>query len=301
MPLDLSGIFPPLTTPFAGDGSASLADLKHNIGLYDRTALAGYVVLGSTGESVLLSRTEKESILAAVPESAALGKILIAGTGAESTAETIDLTRYAAGLGYHAALVKTPYYFKPLYTPAVLIAHFRRVADASPIPVLLYSVPQFTGVALEAPEVAALAAHPNIIGLKESSGNVRRVREIIAAAPKSFQTLVGSASTLYGSMAIGARGGILALACFLPELCIELHAAFRQGKLERAQELQETLLPASKLIVAAHGPAGVKCAMDLRGYAGGAPRLPLQPVGESARQEFQGILAAIPVRETARA
>src|SRR5579864_5842132 len=162
--MDLSGIFPALTTPFAADGSVSLDDLKHNIQQYNRTRLAGYVVIGSTGESVLLSKAEAESVLITVKEAAAPGNILVAGTGAESTAETIDRTKRAAELGYELALVKTPYYYKPAYKPENYIAHYQRVADASPIPVMLYSVPQFTGVALEPPEVAKLAEHANIIG-----------------------------------------------------------------------------------------------------------------------------------------
>jgi 4-hydroxy-2-oxoglutarate aldolase len=301
MGLDFSGVFPALTTPFGADGGVALADLKHNVDLYNKTGLAGYVAIGSTGESVLLEEAEREAVLAAVKEAAAPGKILIAGTGAESTAATIRWTKRAAELGYQAALVKTPYYYKPMYKTEVLAAHFRRVADASPIPVLLYSVPQFTGVALEAGEVAALAAHPNIVGLKESSGNVQRLGEIIAAGPKEFQVLVGSASTLNVSMVTGARGGILALACVLPELCVELYRLARSGPAEGARWLQEALLAASRVIVATNGPAGVKCAMDARGYRGGLPRLPLQPVSDAARQEIGKILAALPAVEAARA
>jgi 4-hydroxy-2-oxoglutarate aldolase len=207
--MNLSGVFPALTTPFSSDGSVSVEDIKHNIAKYNTTGLAGYVAIGSTGESVLLSRKEVDTVLVAVKESAAPGMRLIAGTGAESTAETIDRTKRAAELGYQAALVKTPYYYKPLYKPEIFIAHFRRVADASPIPVILYSVPQFTGVALEAPEVGVLAEHPNIIGIKESSGNVQRAAEMLAAVPPSFQILVGSASMMFPSMVLGAVGAIL--------------------------------------------------------------------------------------------
>src|SRR6202040_1629634 len=217
--MNLSGVFPALKTPFSADGSVSVGDIEHNIAKYNSTGLAGYVAIGSTGESVLLSRKEVDAILVAVKESAAAGMRLIAGTGAESTAETIDRTKRAAELGYHAALVKTPYYYKPLYKPEVFIAHFRRVADASPIPVILYSVPQFTGVALEAPEVAVLAEHPNIIGIKESSGHVQRVGEMVAAAPGSFQVLTGGAGVLLPSLTVGAKGAILALASALPEKC----------------------------------------------------------------------------------
>src|SRR6266852_2179391 len=227
--MDVSGIFPALTTPFESDGSVSLAGLKHNIQQYNRTALAGYVVIGSTGESVLLSKAEMEAVLITVKEAASPGRKLIAGTGAESTAETIERTKRAAELGYEAALVKTPYYYKPAYKPEGFIAHYRRVADESPIPLLLYSVPQFTRVALEATEVAVLAEHANIVGIKESSGHVQRAAEMIAGTPPEFQVLVGSAATVYPSLAIGARGAILALACALPEKCVALFEVFRNG------------------------------------------------------------------------
>ncbi len=221
-----SGVFAALTTPYASDGSVSLPDLKHNIQQYNQTDLAGYVAVGSTGESVLLTRSEMDGILITVKE-AAKGKRLLAGTGAESTAETIERTKRAAELGYDAALVKTPYYYKTAYKPDVLVAHYRRVADESPIPVMLYSIPQFTGIALTAAEVAALAEHPNIIGIKDSSGNVQGVAETIAATPPKFQVLVGSAGSVYPSLAIGARGAILALACALPEKCVALFESSR--------------------------------------------------------------------------
>jgi 4-hydroxy-2-oxoglutarate aldolase len=289
----LSGIFPALTTPFGSDGSVSLAGLKHNIQQYNQTGVAGYVAIGSTGESVLLTSAEVEGVLVTVKESAAKGKTLIAGTGAESTAETIARTKRAAAIGYDVALVKTPYYYKPSYKPDVLIAHYRRVADESPIPVMLYSVPQFTGVALEPPEIAALAQHPNIIGIKDSSGNVQRVAETIATVPAAFQVLVGSASTVYPCLAIGARGAILALACALPEKCVALYELFRQGNHEKARQLQVVLLSASKLIVSECGIAGVKFAMDQRGYHGGVPRLPLLPLHDEQKKRLSEFLAAL--------
>jgi 4-hydroxy-2-oxoglutarate aldolase len=291
--VDCSGVFPALTTPFAGDGSVSLADLKHNIQRYNATDLAGYVVLGSTGESVLLRQAEMDGILVTVKESAAKSKKLIAGTGAESTAETIERTKRAAELGYHVALVKTPHYYKPAYKPEVLIAHYRRVADESPIPLLLYSVPQFTGVALESPEVVTLAAHPNIIGIKESSGNVQRIAEMIAGTPPAFQVLVGAAPTVYPSLVIGARGAILALACALPEKCVALYELFRQANHEKARELQAVLVRASKLILSEMGIAGLKHAMDQRGYRGGIPRLPLLPLHHEQKKRLNEFLATL--------
>lgn len=288
--MDLAGIFPALTTPFAADGAVSLEDVQHNIRRYNGTELAGYVVLGSTGESVLLERNEIDAILAAVKETASAGKILIAGTGAESTAETVARTKRAASFGYAVALVKTPHYYKPAYKAEVLIAHYRRVADASPIPILLYSVPIFTGLALESPETIALAEHSNIIGIKESSGNLQRVSEMIADAPSRFQVLVGSAPTVYPALAVGARGAILALASALPERCSTLYQLFKQGQLEKAKDLQKSLQRASKLIVSEMGIAGVKYVMDQRGYRGGIPRLPLPALSAEQKSKLAAFL-----------
>jgi 4-hydroxy-2-oxoglutarate aldolase len=298
--MNLSGVFPALTTPYAADGSVSVQDIKHNIGKYNATGLAGYVANGSTGESVLLSRKEIETVLIAVKESAAPGKLLIAGTGAESTAETIERTKRAAELGYQVALVKTPYYYKPLYKPEVYIAHFRRVADASPIPVMLYSVPQFTGIALEAPEVAVLSQHPNIIGIKESSGVVQRAAEMLGAVPSSFQILVGSASMMFPSMVLGAVGAILALGSALPEQCVALFEAVRTGNLAKARELQTLIVRASKLIVSQCGIPGVKYAMDEAGLRGGLPRLPLLPLHEDQKQAIRTLMANLDASQPAR-
>jgi 4-hydroxy-2-oxoglutarate aldolase len=291
--MELSGIFPALTTPYAADGSVSLSDLKHNILLYNQTDLAGYVALGSTGESVLLSSAEMEGVLVTVKENAARDKKLIAGCGAESTAETIVRTKRAADLGYQIALVKTPYYYKPFYKSEAQLAHFKRVADASPIPVMLYSVPIFTGVALEPSDVAALSEHPNIIGIKDSSGNIQALSEMIAITPPAFQILVGSASTVFPALTIGARGAILALACALPEKCAALYKLHRAGQIERAREMQTLLVRASKGMVSEMGIAGVKFVMDQRGYRGGVPRLPLLPLEEGHKKRLAGLLAAI--------
>jgi len=291
--VNFSGLFAALTTPYSHDGSVSLPDLKHNVLRYNQTDLAGYVALGSTGEAVLLTRAEMDGILATVRESAKKGKMLLAGAGAESTAETIERTKRAAEFEYDAVLVKTPYYYKPAYKPEVLVAHFRRVADESPIPVMLYSIPQFTGIALGAAEVAVLAEHPNIIGIKDSSGNVQGVAEIVAATPPAFQILVGSAASVYPSLAIGARGAILALACALPEKCVALFELFRQGHHEKARELQAILVRASKLMVSELGIAGVKHAMDQRGYRGGIPRPPLLPLHHEQKKRLTEFLATL--------
>jgi len=291
--VDLSGIYPALTTPYDVSGNFSPADFKHNLHRYNQTDLAGYVVLGSTGESVLLSSKETEAILATAKEAAAPGKRLLAGTGAESTAETIARTKHAADLGYHAALVKTPYYYKPVYKPEVYLTHYRAVADASPIPILLYSVPQFTGVSLETPEIVALSEHPNIIGMKDSSGVVQRTVEVVAGASSNFQMLTGSASVIVPCLSAGAAGAILALASAFPEKCVALYQLYRQKMFDQARELQGKLALASKRVVSENGIAGVKFVMDLRGYRGGIPRAPLLPLNESAKAAITKVAASL--------
>jgi 4-hydroxy-2-oxoglutarate aldolase len=296
--MELTGILPALTTPFAADGSVSLPDLRHNLERYAKTGVGGFVVLGSTGESVMLSAAEQQQVLAAARGYAAPGLPMLAGTGAESTAATIENTKRAAALGYEAALVKTPYYYRPSYKPDALIAHYRAVADASPIPIFLYSIPLFTGITLEAPEVAVLAQHPNIIGIKDSSGSVQRAAEMLAAVPRQFQYVTGSAAVIYPTLALGARAAILALADVLPEKCVELCELTASGKHDEARGLQLRLAVASRRIVSECSIPGVKYLMDVRGYRGGAPRSPLQPPSESQRtalaaalEEFEPLVA----------
>lgn len=291
--MDLSGIFPALTTPYREDGSVSIEHFKANLARYNQTGVAGYVVLGSTGESVLLNSAESESLLVAAMEAAAPGKLPIAGTGAESTAETIARTKRAAALGYKIALVKTPYYYKPAYKPETYLRHYRAVADASPIPILLYSVPVFTGVSLETPEIVALADHPNIIGMKDSSGVIQRIVEVVGQAPKEFQMLTGAAGVLHPAFVSGAKGAILALASPLPEKCVELFNLWKRGQHAEAQSLQQQLAAATKTIVSEASIAGVKYAMDLRGFHGGLPRLPILPLAEEKKRQIAQVLAQL--------
>jgi len=291
--MKLNGIFTAITTPFDGDGAVAVDRLRENIARYNRLPLAGIVAVGSTGESVLLTRAEVEQVFSTVRESAAPGRILIAGVGSESTPETISRSKAAANFGFDFVLVKTPSFFKTALTPDALVEHYQRVADASKLPVVLYSIPQLTGIALEADLVARLAEHPNIIGIKESSGNVQRVGEIIAAAPEGFQTVVGSADTLYASLMLGAVGGVLALADCLPELCIELHQAVAANQTAKAQELNRRILPASKKIVRQMGIAGVKCAMDYRGYYGGPVRGPLLPLNAAQKRDVEAVVNSL--------
>jgi 4-hydroxy-2-oxoglutarate aldolase len=298
--MNLHGIFPPLTTPFAPDGSVALARLRENVARYNRIPLAGYVVNGSTSESVLLRWEEVYSLWETVKQAAAPGKTLIAGTGAESTPETIEHTNRAASLGFDAALVRTPSFYKPAMNDATLAEHYLRVADAARVPILVYSVPIFTQVQVVAPLIARVAQHPNIIGMKDSSGDIPGIQKIIAAAPKTFRMLVGSAATLYESLEIGAIGAILALACLFPELCVEIYEASRAGDKLRAHSLAQKLIAPAKKLGPQYGIAGLKYALDRLGYYGGPPRGPLLPVGEPAQREIDAMLAALVSESAAR-
>jgi 4-hydroxy-2-oxoglutarate aldolase len=291
--MKLQGIIPALTTPFDSQGAMSLDRLRDNVAAYNHTGVSGYLAVGSTGESVFLNRVEFENVIAVVREAAAPGRILIAGTGVDSTAETISRTNVAAGLGYDFALVAPPYFFKPMMTSDVLVDHYRRIADAARIPVLLYSVPQFTGVAIELDVAARLAEHSNIAGMKDSSGNVDRIGAILAAVPNSFQLMTGAATTVYPSMVVGAKGAILALADFLPEACVVLYDSIVSGDARQSLEWQRRLSPASKAIVGAMGIAGVKYAMDCRGYYGGLVRPPLPSLGEAQKKKVEELVAAL--------
>jgi 4-hydroxy-2-oxoglutarate aldolase len=218
---------------------------------------------------------------------------MIAGTGAESTVETIEQTNHAASLGYHLALIRTPSFYKPAMSEEALASHYLRVADAARIPILIYSVPIFTHIAVAPPLVARIARHPNVIGLKDSSGNGEGIASVVAAAPQGFQVLVGSSGTLYESLKRGATGAVLALACAFPEICVAIYEASRAGDSTRAQALQKKLMSPTKLLGAQHGIAGLKYAMDCLGYFGGLPRLPLLPLSESAKREIDAMLADI--------
>lgn len=291
--MDLRGIYPAVTTPFAADGSLAISRLRENLTRYNKTRVAGYVLNGSTGESVLLRWEEIERVWEAARDAAAPGKILIAGTAAESTAETIEHTNRAAAIGCDAALVRTPHYFKPQMNSAALTEFYLRVADASRIPVLVYSVPIFTQLTLKADVVGRVAAHPNIIGMKDSSGDLKGVLEILAAVPREFALLVGAVSVLHESLEHGGVGAILAVACAFPELSVEAYEASRAGDRERAVSAQKKLVTAASLFGPKYGIAGLKYVMDGVGYYGGPPRPPLLPVEESAKRELNAMLASV--------
>jgi 4-hydroxy-2-oxoglutarate aldolase len=289
--VELHGIFAPLTTPFDSDGNVALGQVRNNVALYNNTRLAGYVPNGSTSESVLLLWEEVYKVWEAVRDAAAPGKILIAGTGAESTAETIEHTNRAARIGYAVALVRTPSFYKPSINDHMLAEHFLRVADNARIPVMVYSVPVFTHVTVRASLIERVANHPNIVGMKDSSGDMKGIAAIIAAAPKEFQTLTGAASTLYEALELGAVGAILGLADVFPDLCAEIYEAAGAGDRAKAQALAQKLVLPAKMLLMDYGIGGLKYAQDRLGYYGGLPRLPLLGVSDAGKVEIDTMLA----------
>jgi len=286
--MKLQGIFPPITTPFDYEGNIYTAKIQHNVEKWNRTALAGYVVMGSTGESVMLTEAEKYTVWELVAKYAAAEKLLIAGTGVESVRETVALTNRAAEMGYKAAMVRTPHYYKNLINRGdAQMLYYRSVADRSKIPLIIYNWPQTTGVDIPADAVAALSEHPNIVAIKESSGNLEKVMQMIREVKHGFQVLVGSAPTLWPSLLMGACGAILAYANAAPYSTIAIWEAFRTRDEAAGMDWQNRIGRPSALVTTRYGIPGLKYAMDLNGYYGGPPRLPLVPPSPEAKQEIE--------------
>ena len=379
----LHGIFPPITTPFYPDGRVYFKKLEHNVDRYSKTPVAGIVVLGSTGEAVMLSDEERREVLKTAREACAAHKVLVAGTGAESAFETLRLTEYAADLGYDVALIRTPHFYRPQMQPANLLAFYRTVADRSPIPVMIYSVPVFTNYDMPEELVTELAGHPNIIGIKESGGDVEKIRRMAAATrhikrsatvtetfaavtprmlragqkkdtqiesqlipvgalagespsaakaagsvdPASarlegvasrhsaavsssaavsivsglktrqkevgFQILAGTAQRLHPCLDAGAVGGVLAFAAPAPTACYEIYAAWKEGDASLATLKQERVVKAATRVAGQIGIPGTKYALDLNGYYGGPPRLPLLPLTADLKTEVEQLMSDI--------
>ncbi len=287
----IEGIMPPVTTPFV-KGEVAYDKLVLNIERWNQTGLSGYVVMGSNGESAFLTRDEKLKIVETVKNSLSHDRILIAGTGSDSIRETVSLSNDAAERGADYALVLTPSFYKSEMNGSAFVRYFTEVADGVKIPIVIYNVPKFTGVDIQAVAVSQLARHKNIAGLKNSSENAAQTAEIVASVPADFSVLVGTASVLYPGLASGATGGILALANIAPDKCVELQSLFDEGKHEEASKLQKKLIPVNKAVTSKYGVPGLKAALDMLGYFGGEPRSPLAPLGEREREDMKSILKA---------
>ena len=286
--MKLQGIFPPIATPFDHNGDIYPAKVRHNVEKWNRTALAGYVVMGSTGESVMLTADEKYTMWELVAKHAAPEKLLIAGTGMEGVRETVALTNRAAEMGYKAAMVRTPHYYKNLINRADAQAlYFRAVADQSRIPLIIYNWPQATGVDIPVEAVVALSEHPNVIAIKESSGHLEKVMQMIREVKHGFQVLVGSAPTLWPSLLMGASGAILAYANAAPYSAIAIWEAYRTREEAAGLDWQNRIGRPAALVTTKYGIPGLKYAMDLNGYYGGPPRLPLVVPAPEAKKEIE--------------
>lgn len=285
----LRGVIPPLPTPFTDD-ELDEDILRDTVGLLMQTRLSGVLVLGTNGESFMVDAAEADRIVRVARDAMPSGRLLLAGTGLDSTRATMDACQRAAASGATHALVRPPTSYTRQMTQDVLMAHYERVADASPIPVLLYNQPAVFGAELAAPTVAALARHDNIVGLKDSSGNISHVNDVLARVPDDFSVLTGVAGMMYQALLSGTTGSIIAVSNVVPNLCVQLYEYVMTGELHKALALQRALAPLAKAVTMQHGVAGLKAAMTLAGYRGTVPRLPLEPVGREVEDELQGLL-----------
>ena len=294
-----AGVFTPIVTPFQSDGTIDEAGVRRNVARWMNTQLTGLVVLGSNGEAPQLEEAEADWMIDIVRSEVPAQRPLIAGTGRESTKATIAATKRAAAAGVDAVLVRTPSFFKPQMTADVFERHYLEVAEASSVPVLLYNVTVYTGVNLSPDVVATLAGHPNIVGIKESGGDIAQIAEYVSRTPNDFSVLAGSATTLVHALCAGCDGAILALAALVPREVRGLAELVAEGRLEEARALQRRLMPLARAVGAQYGVPGLKAALELMGFAAGAPRPPLMPVAPGIIDTLRVQLDALGVIEKA--
>ena len=296
--MKLSGVLTPIPTPFDQQDEVDLPRLRAALTAWLRSPLAGFVILGSNGEAAFLDEDESDRVIGFARELVPKDRAFIVGTGRETTRGTINATRRAAALGADFVLVRTPGFFKSQMTADVFVRHYTAVADASPVPVLLYNVTMFTGVNLPVEAVATLATHPNIVGIKESGSDLAQIADFVARTPDDFTVLAGSATTYFHALCAGCDGGIVALASLFPDECVRLQALVRDHHIDEARALQRRLTPIARTIGTAHGVPALKAALDLLGYTGGPSRPPLgrapAPVVDTLRTQLAA-LAALPL------
>ncbi len=300
--VDLSGTFLPVTTPFDPvTGDVDIVAFRANLRRWFEDPISGVLIAGSTGESVFLDEGERVALLEATADVVPRDKVVIAGTGSEATRHTIHLTKQAADAGADAVLVSPPAFYKGAMTHGVLARHFGAVADASPVPVLIYQVPlRMSTLDLPMRLIEELSQHSNIVGIKDSRGKLDLVGELIQHTADDFQVMVGSGALLYGALETGAVGGIVAVGLLASAEAAEISVAFAEGRAVDAGRIQEQIAPVHQQIVGGMGVPGVKAALDLLGLHGGEPRAPLEPASEAKVEEIQGILATAELLAPAR-
>ena len=278
----MTGVLAPLPTPFNEAGELDIRRLRAAVPLWLKTPLSGFVVLGTNGEAGLIDDVEAERVIEETRALVPAGRTLIAGTARESTAHAIVAAKRAGALGADAVLVRTPCFFKGQMSAVAFERHYTTIADASPVPVLLYNFTAATGVNLQPDVVGRLAEHANIIGIKESGSDIAQIADLVSVAPQGFAVLAGSASTFYAALGAGVSGGILALASLVPDACVRLFELVRAGNYDAARDLQRQVLPLARLISTGYGVPGLKAALALSGIDAGFPRLPLAPAPDGA-------------------
>ena len=288
--MQIKGVIPPMITPFMENGDVDYDSHVRNMERWNKDKLVGYLVLGSNSEAAYLSEDEKVKMVELTVKHAKQDRIVLAGTGMESTRETIKLTNKAAELGAHGALILTPFYYLGKMTDEALINYFTQVADQTDIPVLIYNVPKFTHINVSVHVVRELSRHPNIIGMKDSTGNVPQLVSFLPVIEEGFNLMVGTVSSWYPALTLGIKAGIFALANIAPNECAEVQEAFVKEDLEAACNTYKRIFPVNTAVTATYGVAGLKYAADLRGYSGGQVRCPLLPTKDNEKEAIKKIL-----------
>jgi dihydrodipicolinate synthase/N-acetylneuraminate lyase len=291
MPLNLSGLLLPITTPFTPSEDVDMVALSANIDRWNATRITGYVILGSTGERVNLNEREFLQVVEVTRKAVPPAMAFIVGAGQQSTRGTIDEIRAAANAGAEAVLVITPHYYRSAITQGALVQHYNAVADASPIPLILYSMPDLTGVKIEPETAARLSEHQNIIGMKDSSNDISKFADAVRVTGDDFSE----------ALQAGACAGILAVGCCAPQICLDIYQAVKADDIARANALQEKLTPLARSVTKTYGIGGLKAALEMAGYVGGAVRAPLKAPNEQARDEIKSLLHAANAYLTASA
>jgi 4-hydroxy-2-oxoglutarate aldolase len=291
MRINLKGILLPATTTFNTNEDFDAESFIANFIKWNESGVIGYVVLGSTGERVNLDQREYVQVIRtarrAVPETLSF----IVGAGQQSTRGTISEIETAANAGAEAVLVITPHYYRSAITQDALVSHYTAVADASPIPIILYSMPDLTGITIEPETAARLSEHKNIIGIKDSSADIAQLAEIVRMAPGDFAVMIGNGAVLCEALQAGASGGILAVGCVVPQLCLEIYRAVQASEIDLAKRLQKKLSPLARAVTKTYGIGGLKTAMEMVGFAGGAVRQPLLRPNETAAAEIERLIS----------
>jgi 4-hydroxy-2-oxoglutarate aldolase len=289
MAINLSGLLLPVTTPFKDGEDIDAEGLTSNLAKWNRMGVTGYVVLGSTGERVNLDESEYLEVIETARRDLPETLTFIVGAGQQSTRSTINEIERAARAGAQAVLVITPHYYRSAVTQDALVNHYAAVADAASIPIILYSMPDLTGIKIEPETAARLSENPNIIGIKDSSNDVAKLRETVRLVRKDFAVMVGNGTVFSEALQAGARGGILAVGCVVPELCLEIYRAVQAGEIDHASVLQENLTPLARAVTKTYGIGGLKAALEMAGYVGGSVRAPLRRPDEEACKEIEDL------------